>query len=152
MHPVCHQKSSESASALIVHVDYNSYSDTYTVSSVNNTNEIPATIYSNKAAHKNLKPITIQIFLDSGVSIIPCQKEVKEVSGSKLICRGWLPIYFTIGTHTTNQQVYFCNKVDQFYFSKKRCQETNIFPPQFPYPMDTQNVPAAITSSTEPPT
>ena len=153
---VCRQKSSELASALIAHVNYNGQSDTYTVSSINNTNAIPATICSNKPAHKNLKPITIQIFPDSGASIclpgphhldqmrlkhhslIPCQKEVKAVGGSKLICHGWVPINFTIGTHTTNQPVYFCDKVDRFYFSKKECQETNILSPQFPYPMDTK--------------
>ena len=91
------QKSNESASALIAHVNYNSQSDTlYTVSSINTTNEIPAMIYSNKPAHKNLKTITIQIFPDSGASIclagphdldqmglkhhnlIPCQKEVSS--------------------------------------------------------------------------
>ena len=84
-------------------------------------------------------------------NLIPCQKEVKAVGGSKLICHGWVPINFTIGTHTTNQPVYFCNKVDHFYFSKKQCQETNILPPQFPYPMDTQNAPAAVITSIEPP-
>ena len=122
-----------------------------------------------KITPENLKPITIQIFPDSRASIclagphhldqmglkhhnlMPSQKEVKAVGGSKLLCCGWLPINFTIGMHITNQPVYFWDKVDHFYFSKKGCQETNILPPQFSYPMDTQNAPAAIATSTEPP-
>ena len=83
-------------------------------------------------------------------NLISFQKEVKAVGGSKLICCEWLRINFAIVTHTTNQPVYFCDKFDRFYFSKKGCQETNILPPQFPYPMDTQNAPAAITTSIEP--
>ena len=46
---------------------------------------------------------------------------------------------FTIGKHTTTQEVYFCDKVDCFYFSRKRCPDIHILPSQFPYPMDIAN-------------
>lgn len=66
---------------------------------------------------------------------------------------------FTTEKHTTTQQVYFCNKVDRFYFSKKGCLDIYISPSQFPYPMDIANsahsspasVAAAATTQIKPP-
>ena len=45
------------------------------------------------------------------------QKIVTAVGGHKLKCRGWVPVQFTIGPHTTHQPLYICDKVDQIYFS-----------------------------------
>ena len=107
--------------------------------------------------HPNRNPVLINIFPDSGASIclagphqlpqlnlkqkdlIRCHKEVKAVGGSKLIFHGWLPMNFTIAKHTTTQQVYFCDKVDSFYFTKKGCLDIHILPSQFPCPMDIAN-------------
>ena len=66
---------------------------------------------------------------------------------------------FTIGKHTTTQEVYFCDKVDCFYFSRKRCPDIHILPSQFPYPVDIANsahtyhalVAATTTTQIKPP-
>ena len=175
---LCQQKPSESASALIAQVYYDSQSDAYhTILPIQDINEIPALIASTKSNHCNRSPVLINIFPNSGASIclvgphhlqqlnlkrehlISCHKEVKAVGGSKLICHGWLPINFTLGKHTATQQVYFCGKVDHFYFSKKGCLDIHILPSQFPYPMDIANsahtspasVAAASTTQIKPP-
>ena len=46
-----------------------------------------------------------------------------------------------IGKHATTQKVYFCDKVDRFYFSKKVCLDKHKLPYQFPYPMSINNSP-----------
>ena len=126
--PVCQQKPSESASVLKAQVYYDSQLDTYhTISTIQHINEIPAPICSTKSNYHNWNPVLISISPDSGASIclagphhlqqlnleqedlIRYRKEVKAVGGSKLICHGWLPMNFTIGKHTTTQQVYFCD-------------------------------------------
>ena len=43
---------------------------------------------------------------------IPSQKIITAVGGYKLKCHGWVPVQFTNGTHTTNQSLYVCDKVD----------------------------------------
>ena len=67
--------------------------------------------------------------------LIPCNKVVIAVGGSKLKCYGWLPIQFQIGTQVTTQLLYIRDKVDRIYFSRQGCLETNIIPPSFPYPI-----------------
>ena len=107
------------------------------IAPIQDINEIPALICSTKSNHCNCNPVLINIFPDSGATIclagqhhlqqlnlkqenlICCHKEVKAVGGFNLICHGWLPMNFTIGKHTATQQVYFCDKVNCFYFSKK---------------------------------
>ena len=88
--------------------------------------------------HQHISPVKMNIIPDSGASIclagpqhiakfnldthnlITCYKQIKAVGGSKLICHGWLPITFRTGKNTTKQPVYICDKVDRFYFGKKR--------------------------------
>ena len=135
---VCWPKPSESAWALIAYVCYDSQSDAYhTISPIQDINKIPALICSTKSNHPNRNPVLINIFHDSEASIclagphhlpqlnlkwkdlIRCHKKVKAVGGSKLICHGWLPRNFFIDKYITTQQVYFCDKVDSFYFTQK---------------------------------
>ena len=100
------------------------------------------------------KTCTVQIFPDSGAGIclagtqhlkdlnittndlIPCKKKVMAVGGSTLTCRGWLPVKFKIGSKTTQQPLYFCDRVDRIYFSREGCTAVDILPPTFPYPMN----------------
>ena len=156
----------ESASAL-AQVYYDSQSDVYhTISPIQDINEIPAQICSTKS------PVLINIFPNSGASIclagshhlqelnlkqedlICCHRKVKAVGGSKLICHGRLPMNFTIDKHATTQKVYFCDKADCFYFSKKGCLDKHKLPSQFPYPKNINNSPhtspalVAATTST----
>ena len=67
---VCWQKLSESASALIAQVYYDSQSDAYhTISPIQDINEIPALIRSSKLNHRNCKVVLINIFSNSGASM-----------------------------------------------------------------------------------
>ena len=102
----------------------------------------------------NNTPIKTDIFPDSGATVciagphylkilgvpehclIPTEKSVVAVGGSKLNCHGWIPMKFCIGGHVTRQPLYICDKVDKLYFSRKGCTETKILPETFPYPMD----------------
>ena len=152
---VCRQKkhkSSDTANALIAHVRYNHGSDIYTSPTM--AEEIPASINPALPRHQH-RCASVKIFPDSGASIciaglehlhalgitqsdlVPCIKRVTAVGGSQIICKGWIPITFRIGCHTTTQPVYFCEKVDRFYFSRKGCTDVNILPQSFPYTMDT---------------
>ena len=67
--------------------------------------------------------------------MVPSWKKVTAVGGSKLLCLGWIPVKFDIGTHSTKQPLYICNKIDCIYFSRKGCTDTNILPASFPFPM-----------------
>ena len=86
--------------------------------------------------------------------LIPSQKIITAVGGYKLKCHGWVPVQFTNGTHTTNQSLYICDKVDWIYFSRQGCLETKILSPSFPYPMPETTSPELATWSTSqtPPT
>ena len=64
-----------------------------------------------------------------------CNKAVKAVGGSTLICKGWLPVRFEIEEHFTKQPVYICEKVDRLYFSKQGCVQVNILSRDYPRPM-----------------
>ena len=67
---VCQRKPSESASALITQIYYDSQSDAcHTISLIQDINEIPALICSTKSNHCNCNPVLINIFPDSGASI-----------------------------------------------------------------------------------
>ena len=67
---VCWQKLSESASALVAQVYYDSQSDAYhTISPIQDINEIPALICSSKLNHRNCKVVLINIFPNSEASI-----------------------------------------------------------------------------------
>ena len=97
----------------------------------------------------------MNIFPDSGASIclagpqhiakldldtkyhITCHKQVSAAGGTKLLCKGWIPIKFQVGTHAMKQPVYICDHVDRVYFSKTGCMELNMLHPSFPKPMNT---------------
>ena len=85
--------------------------------------------------------------------LIPCNKVVTAVGGSKLKCNGWFLIQFQIGTKVTTQPLYIRDKVDRIYFSRQGCLETNIIPPLFAYPMEkptAKNDTATITTQQVP--
>ena len=161
---VCRQQHpSDSANALIASVTYDFKSKAYT-SIQTDIEEIPAIVKSTLPKHSHNSPVQISIFPDSGASIclagpqhmnmmnivphelIPCQKQVRAVGGSKLSCSGWLPIEFQIGDKTTKQPVYICNQVDRIYFSKKGCLDVSILPPSFPFPMASNESIHAIST------
>lgn len=143
-------------------IAYEPTSDQFT-SQNKEVKEIPAklTPFTSQNRFDNT-PITIDIFPDSGASVciagphylkilgvpehclIPTEKSVVAVGGSKLKCLGWVPIKFCVGDHITRQPLYICDKVDKLYFSRKACTETKILPETFPYPMDWY--PAVIAS------
>ena len=154
---VCRQTtpSQGTMNALIAHLRYDNTSDTYTTMNNDNITEIPA-LLSLHERHKHKWSVTLLIFPDSGASLchaglkllqalgvtkenlIPCNKIVTTVGGSKISYLGWLPITFKIHDHTTTQPVYICDKVDKMYFSRKGCLETNIFPALLPFPMPSK--------------
>jgi len=81
----------------------------------------------------------MMIFPDSGASIclagtkhmdklgihvnnlLPCLKEVRAVGGSILLCKGWIPVIFSVEGIETKQPLFICNKIDRIYFSKQGC-------------------------------
>ena len=65
-------------------------------------------------------------------NLIPCNKQVNVVGGSKLQCSGWLPITFQLNEHRTNQPLFICDKIGQLCFSKQGCIDLKILPPTFP--------------------
>jgi transposase InsO family protein len=108
---------------------------------------------------------TLEIFPDSGAEIciggtchlralgvdagklIPCNKRITAVGGSSLICRGWIPVDFSIGSSTTRQPLYICDKVTRLYFGRKGCTDLSILPDSFPFPMEPVNVCSASEPS-----
>ena len=155
---VCKQQKKQKATddqvgAIIAHVHFEN--DTYTtMSAVNKVDLIPAKV--RPALTKNhLTPTSeVKIFPDSGAgiclagpqhlpqmgisknSLIPCNKVVSAVGGSKLSCPGWIPVEFTVGKHSTTQPLYVCEKVDRIYFSREGSIDVKILPESFPSPMD----------------
>ena len=113
---------------------------------------------------KENEPIHIEIFPDSGASIClagshhlsnlkrqaheltPCKKRVRAVGGAILTCQGYLITTFQIGSKTTTQNLYICDKIDRVYFSKNACKEIGILPQSFPHPM-TEKVQAINTTN-----
>ena len=105
---------------------------------------------------RKIQPVYMQVFPDSGASIclaglhhlqdlkikesdlIPCQKRVRAVGGAILTCKGYLITLFEVNGMETKQHLYFCDKIDRIYFSKKACQEVNILSQMFPQPMTAQ--------------
>ena len=142
------------ANAIIAHVMYEKSTDSYTTATTN-VHEIPANITPMLPnATSPAKATNMMIFPDSGAgiclagpqhvlklgipleSLIPCTKKVTAVGGSVLTCIGWLPAQFQIGSNTTRQPLYICQKINRIYFSRRGCTEVNILPTSFPYPMN----------------
>ena len=148
----------DSANALIAHVHYNPTKDSYTNSTTNYSEEILADLkLTNTANPPNVSFSfkALPIFSDSGASIclagprhlkllhihpenlIPSNKLVSAVWGSKLLCHGWVPTTFCINNQQTNQPLFICDKVNRIYFSKKGCIAVNILSSSFPHPVNT---------------
>ena len=103
--------------------------------------------------HQKTPPIVTKVFPDSGASIclagtshlakfnltssdlIPCNRKVTVVGGSTLLCTGWLPMSFSIGTYSTKQPLFICKQANRIYLSRKGCTDLAILPPSYPYPM-----------------
>ena len=85
------------------------------------------------------------------INLIPCNKQVTAVGGSKLQCSGWLPITFQLNEHRTNQPLFICDKIDRLYFSKQGCIDLKILLPTFSSPMTTptENISAVHATSTQ---
>ena len=47
--------------------------------------------------------------IDAG-KLIPCTKRIVAVGGTRLTCRGWVPVDFSIGEGTTHQPLYIVTK------------------------------------------
>ena len=125
------EDSDASAEALIAHVKMEN--DVFTCASNSEIVLIEASLTPILKGKQSNHKSNELIFPDSGASIclggthhlpnlgltvsdlIPCQKKVKAVGGSTLICRGWLPCQFDIQNHTTRQPLFICDKVDRIY-------------------------------------
>ena len=79
-----------------------------------------------------------------------CHKRVKAVGGSVLICKGWIPVTFTIDGYTTTQPLYICEKVDRLYFSKQGCLAVNILSHNYPCLMPKPAVQSLQTNHAPP--
>ena len=153
---VCRKKTEELVGALIIHVKFDKQKQQFTTASDKSIAEILAQLTPYTSCNKYSNPsATLQIFLDSEAGIcsagpqhleklrvspdelIPCFRRVTAVGGFHLNCHGWLPVQFQIGTYSTKQPLYICNKVDRIYFSRKGCMDTNIISKSFPFPMNT---------------
>ena len=124
---VC-QIRNDNVNTLIAHVTYQSETNSYNFASTNNTEEITVFIQP-LLPHKDIPPISFRIFSGIEASIclagiehlsplnllqsdlIPCWKKVTATGGSTHLCKGWLPVCFTINNQTTKQPLYFSNKV-----------------------------------------
>ena len=158
----CRAKPSATANSilLIAHVHYNEYSDTFSTPN-EDVVEIAAKL-THMSSQKETPSAHLTIFPDSGATICvagtkhiaalnlqpsqlhPCNKRVTAVGGSILKSKGWANIKFDIDGHTTIQPLFFCDKVDRIYFSKKGCLATNILPSSFPHLMPKDKI-AAIS-------
>ena len=134
--------------SLIAHVQYNSANDIFTSSDA--LQKIKANVLPELP---NASVVTICIFPDSGANIClagpkhlhqmgvqpsqlhTCNKAVKAVGGSTLICKGWLPARFEVEGHVTKQPVYICEKVNRLYFSNQGCVQVNILSCDYPCAM-----------------
>ena len=134
--------------SLIGQVEHDSTNDIFTSS--NALQEIEANVFTKLP---NASAVTISIIPESGTNIClaapkhlhqmgvhpsqlhTCNKTVKAVGGSTLICKGWLPVRFEIEGHATKQPVYICEKPDRLYFIKQECIQVNILSRDYPGPM-----------------
>ena len=160
---VCKKKISEGVNAIhIGRIAYDSATDKFT--SLNKeVTDIPAELTPFTSQNRfNNTPVKTDIFPDSGASacvggrqhqktlgvpdhcLIPTDKPIVAVGGTKLKCYGWIPMKFCVGGHVTRQPLFICDKVDKLYFSRKACIDTKILPESFPYPMDW--CPATVAS------
>ena len=64
-------------------------------------------------------------------NMVPSKKKVRTVGGFSLVYHGWLPVMFEIGSRTTKQALYICNKIQVIYFSKAACIDVGILLPCF---------------------
>ena len=165
---VCENRGVDEVHTLMAHVHYDAPTDRYT-SSTKDVTELPATVNLATASNKQHHKSKLTIFPDSGASIClagpehlqtmgftskdlkPCIKRVTAVGGSKLMCYGWILVKFNIFGRVTTQPVYFCDKVDRFYFSRQACTEVKIIHKNFPYPYDMEEGEVAATQDQEVP-
>ena len=84
----------------------------------------------------------------SPADLIPCNKQVTAVGGSKITSIGWLPMTFEIGSHSTKQPLYICEKVDRIYLGRRSCSELTILPPSFQYPMPNYMINESVHTAT----
>ena len=155
--------------ALIVHVVFNTATDTYKPGNNNVREKIETTLilFSPCPDLRQARDISIahlvrlRIYPDNGVTIClgrlkhlwhmglseknlaPPEKKVYTVGGFSLVCQGWLPVTFKIGKRTTKQALYICSKVQVIYFSKATCIDVSILPPCVPKPI---TLPPLLTS------
>ena len=93
-------------------------------------------IYPDSAATICLSGLThLQHMGLSERNLVPSKKKVHTIGGFSLVCQGWLPVTFEIGSRTTRQALYICNKIQVIYFSKAACIDVGILPPCFPRPV-----------------
>ena len=78
-------------------------------------------------------------------SITRCDKTVRVVGGSQISCFGQIRVRISIGTHHTEQNLFFCRSVQRFFLSCQACKELGIIPPSFPVPPTSPLPPALLT-------
>ena len=152
----------EEAGALIAHVRFLRNSNSYTTNNVsNNIQELNMTLTPFQCENDprlpdhipHTKNTVLNVFPDSGATItlggpkhlklmglsennlIRCDKTVRAVGGFKLVCKGWVPIKFSIENKSTNEALYICNGIDRLYLSKEACISLSILSQDYPMPM-----------------
>ena len=78
-------------------------------------------------------------------SITRCDITVHVVGGSQISCFGQIRVRISIGTHHTEQNLFFCRRVQRFFLSCQACKELGIIPPSFPVPPTSPLPPALLT-------
>ena len=76
------------------------------------------------------------------------KKKVCTFRGFSLVCQGWLSVLFEIGSQTTKQALYICDKIQVIYFSKAASIDVGILLSCFPRPMTS---PPSVTCDAIPP-
>ena len=93
-------------------------------------------IYPNSSATICIGGLThLQHMGRSERNLVPSKKKVCTVREFFLVCKGLLPVSFKIGSQTTKQVLYICNKIQIINFSKAACIDVRILPPCFPRSM-----------------
>ena len=90
-------------------------------------------------------PTRLKIYPDSGATIFlggHTHLRHMGLGGFSLAYQGWLPVTFEIGSRTTKQALYICNKIQVIYFSKEACIDVGILPPCF---LKTMTSPPSVT-------
>ena len=131
-------------------------------------NQIEAKISANFGS-KRKTPSKLMILPDTGATVCvsgpyilktlgvqssqlrPTQRRIVTATGNIILCKGWVPVQITIGSCTTEQELYICKSIKRFYLSKTGCVKLGIIHNDFPRPFFKGNNESQTSTSSSMP-